>query len=265
MNKLFTLKYGKNKIANVLLKYNYEVKIGEILAGTIIGKERKEILIDLGLKQATFLPNQEIYINFNLNPHQILTINQLGEFIIIHYNCKTNLTIVSLRKLHYLRLWERFKQIDFNNMILFSKLKKSIWGGKLVEFDKLNSFLPNFHLPKYYRRKNTNNKILSVKILEVKNKKYNIIVSSRLAVFKKQSPSLYIGLIQTCCILSIKPFGIFLNIYGLKSLLHISEIAYQKIENINNVYKKGDQISVKIIYINNSKGKIAVSLKYYNK
>lgn len=261
MSKILTPKYGKNKIANVLLKYNYQVKIGDILAGTIIGKERKEILIDLGLKHAAFLPTKEVSINLKFYPNQMLAINEFGEFIIINYNFNTNLTIVSLRKLHFLRLWERFKQIDFNNMILFTKLKKSIWGGKLVEFDKLNSFIPNFHLPKYYRRKSSLNKILTIKILEVKNKKYNIIGSSRLAIFKKQSPSLYIGLTQLCCITSIKPFGIFLNIYGLKCLLHISEICNKNIKNINNFYKKGDQINVKIIYINNSKGKVAVSLK----
>jgi small subunit ribosomal protein S1 len=254
-------KYGKNKIANVLLKYNYQVKKGDILAGTIIGKERKEILIDLGLKQASFLPNNEIYIHLNTNPTKILKIKEFGEFIIIYYNFKTNLTIVSFRRLHYLKLWERFKQIDFNNMILFTQLKKSIWGGKLIEFDLLYGFLPNFHLPKYYKRKNTVSSVVKVKILEVKNKRYEIIVSSRLAIFKKQSPSLYIGLIQTCYIIAIKPFGIFLNIYGLKSLLHISEISNKKIKNINNCYKKGDQIKVKIIYINNSKGKIAVSMK----
>lgn len=261
MNKLLIPKYGKNKIANVLLKYNYQVKIGDILAGIVVGKERKEMLIDLGLKQTALLPNDEITINFNKEANQLLAMNTFGEFIIISYNLKTNLTIISLRRLHYLRLWERFKQIDFNNMILFTQLQKSIWGGKLVEFDKLNIFVPNFHLPKYFRRKYAVNKILAIKILEVKNKKYNIVGSSRLAIFKRQSPSLYLGLIQTCCILGIKPYGLFLNFYGLRCLLHISEISNKKIENINDSFKKGDKIDVKIIYINNSKGKIAVSMK----
>lgn len=261
MNNLLMPKYGKNKIANVLLKYNYQVKIGDILAGTVVGKERKEMLIDLGLKQTALLPNDEITINCKKDSNQLLAISTFGEFSIISYNLKTNLTIISFRRLHYLRLWERFKQIDFNNMILFTSVKKSIWGGKLVEFDRLNVFIPNFHLPKYFRRKNAVNKILAIKILQVKNKNYNIVGSSRLAVFKRQSPSLCLGLIQTCCILGIKPYGLFLNFYGLRCLLHISEISNKKIENINNSFKKGDKIDVKIIYINNSKGKIAVSMK----
>ena len=70
-----------------------------------------------------------------------------------------------------------------------------------------------------------------------------------------------VGLTQIGSVLAIKPFGIFLNIYGIKCLLHISEISNQKIENLMRLYRKGDRIKVKIIYVNSSQGKIAVSAK----
>lgn len=262
MSKILTPKFGANKIATVLLKYNYKVKTGDILAGTVVGIERTQTLINLGLKQVAFLPNREIFINNKPNSRQILSTNEIGEFVIINYDPTTNKTIVSLRRLHYLRLWERFKQIDFKNMILFTTLEKSIWGGKFVNFDGLKVFIPNSHLPKYYRRKTSVNNILPMKILEVKDKKYQIIGSSRLAILKKQSPSLQVGLTEIGCVLAVKPFGIFLNIYGIKCLLHISEISNKKIENINNLYKKGDPIKVKVIYVNSSQGKIAVSARH---
>lgn len=258
MNQITPSKYGKNKIGDILLKYNYQIKIGDILAGKIIGIERKEILVDLGFRRTAYLSNNEITINLN----QTLVIPKFNEFVIIYHNFQTNLTIISLRRLHVLRLWERFKQISYNNIIFFTELQKEpIWGGKVVKFDELKSFIPNFHLPKFYRRKQSKNQLLPIKILEVKNWKHTIISSARLAFFKKYSPSLHIGLIQKGYIIGIKPFGLFLNIYGFRSLLHISEISNKKIKNLSHLYKKGDQITVKIIYINNSKGKIAVSLK----
>jgi small subunit ribosomal protein S1 len=257
MNHFFSSKYKKNKIADILLKYNYQTKIGDILAGRIVGKERKEMLVDLGLKQAAFLPNMEITIKTT----QDLPIPEFNEFIIIFYNFQNSRTILSLRRLHLIRLWERFKQLDYNNMVLFTKLQRSIWGGKLVQFDGLISFIPNFHLPKYYRRRQNRNHSLPIKILEVKNWNHSIIGSSRLAVFKKYSPCLTIGVIQNCYITGVKPFGVFLNIYGFRSLLHISEISNKKVKNLNSIYRKGDQIEVKILYINNSKGKVAVSMK----
>lgn len=261
MSKILTPKFKANNIASVLLKYNYKVKTGDILAGTVVGIERTQTLINLGLKQVAFLPNQEIFINPLINPNQILTTNEIGEFVILKYDLNTNKTIVSLSQLHYLRLWERFKQIDFKNMILFTTLEKSIWRGKVVIFDGLKVFIPNSHLPKYYRKQNTVDKIFPMKILEVKDKRYQIIGSSRLAILKKQSQCLQVGITEFGCVLGVKPFGIFLNIYGIKCLLHISEISNKKIENIQTLYKKGDRIRVKVIYVNSSQGKIAVSAR----
>ena len=260
MSKILTPKYGANKIANVLLKYNYQVKNGDILAGTVIGIERNQTLIDMGLKQAAFLPNAEI-VNGQKEGNKKLKINEIAEFLVLKHEASTNKTIISLSRLTSLRLWERFKQIDFKNMIIFASSEQPIWGGKLVDFDGLKCFIPNSHLPKYYRRKTGRDNLLPMKVLEVKDKRYQIIGSSRLAFLKKQSPSLQVGLTQIGSVLAIKPFGIFLNIYGIKCLLHISEISNQKIENLMRLYRKGDRIKVKIIYVNSSQGKIAVSAK----
>jgi small subunit ribosomal protein S1 len=68
-------------------------------------------------------------------------------------------------------------------------------------------------------------------------------------------------MVQKGSVIGVKPFGIFLNIYGIKCLLHISEISNKKIENIMTLYKKGDKITVKVIYVNSSQGKIALSTK----
>jgi len=261
MNKSLPPRFGANKIASVLLKYNYKVKTGDILAGTIIGIERSHTLINLGLKHVAFLPNEEIVINPTYNPTKILRWNDMGEFVILNYDIHTDKTIVSFRRLQYLRLWERFKQIDFKNLILFTYLEKTIWGGKLVVFDELKVFIPNSHLPKYYRRKNNFDNILPMKMLEVKDKKNQLIGSSRLAILKKQSSSLQVGLIQKGYVFVVKPFGIFVNIYGIKCLLHISEISNKKIDNLYDLYQKGDKITVKVIYVNSSQGKIAVSAK----
>lgn len=262
MNNKITPRFGANTIASVLLKYNYKVKTGDILAGTVLGIERRHTLVNVGLNQVAFLPNKEIVINEIPNATKFLSVNQIGEFLILYYDEKTEKTIVSIRRLHYLRLWERFKQIDFKNMILFTTVDKNIWGGKLVNFDGIKVFIPNSHLPKYYRRKKSIDNFLPMKILEVKDKRYEIIGSSRLAFLKKQSSCLQVGMIQKGCVINVKPFGLFFNIYGIKCLLHISEISNKKIDNLMNLYKKGDMITVKIIYVNSSQGKIALSAKY---
>jgi len=83
MIKLVTPEFGANKIASVLLKYNYKVKIGDILAGTVVGIEKKQTLVNLGLNQVAFLPNQEIFNNLIEKANQIFTSNKINKFMIL--------------------------------------------------------------------------------------------------------------------------------------------------------------------------------------
>lgn len=259
MAKLLNPIFGADKTANLLVKYNYQVKTDDILAGTIVGQEKTQMLVHLGLKKVAFLPKNEISMDSTKNAKQKLEKNKVAEFILIDY--QDSKAIVSMRRLHYAKLWERFKQLDFKNMVLYTFFEKTILGAKLVGFDGLRMYLPNFHLPKYYRRTTKKTKYIGVKVLEVKDKSHTIVASSRLAIFKKQSSLLHIGLQQKGSVLAVKAFGIFLNLSGIKCLLHISEISNQKIENLHQLYKKGDQIDVKVIYINGRQGKVAVSAK----
>jgi small subunit ribosomal protein S1 len=260
MNVSFST-FDRKKFTSVLSKYNYKAKEGDVLAGIIIGIERKHALVDIGLDQIAFLPMDEICINRLLFPNEIVANNDIGEFVILHIDQTNKKVIVSMVQLHYIRLWERLKQINFENTILYGKIENSIWGGKIVNFEDLKIFTPNSHLPKYYRRKQQQTKFLPLKIIQLKDKIFTIIASSRLALLKKQSHLIKVGMIRTGCIVSIKPFGIFLNVQGIKCLLHISEISTQKIIELTSLYKKGDELKIKIIYIDINLGRIALSMK----
>lgn len=61
-------------------------------------------------------------------------------------------------------------------------------------------------------------------------------------------------------IVSIVPFGIFVEIYGKEGLCHISEISHSRIQNISDVVKEGDMIDVKVLDIND-RGQIKLSHK----
>ena len=73
--------------------------------------------------------------------------------------------------------------------------------------------------------------------------------------------SVEIGSIIDGKISGIMPFGAFVSLAGNKTgLVHISEIASTYISDINEVYKVGDSVKVKVIKID-EKGKISLSIK----
>ncbi|MBM3207324.1 MAG: polyribonucleotide nucleotidyltransferase [Chlamydiae bacterium] len=69
-----------------------------------------------------------------------------------------------------------------------------------------------------------------------------------------------IGKIYQGRVVSIVPFGAFVEIYGKEGLCHISELSYSRIQNVSDVVKEGDVLEVKVLDIND-RGQIKLSHK----
>jgi len=256
-----TSKFNFNKFGLILSQYSYQVKKNDILAGIVIGIESNYALIDLGLEQIGILPLSEISIHETKNLHELLHINFICEFLILDISTNPSRIIVSLKRVESLYLWNRLRQIDFANMIVYAKLEKTLGKGKLTSFNGLVFFVLNSNIPKYYRRTNYQNLFMPFKFLEIKDCFHIAHVSSRLAVFDKVHKNLDIGQSYLGNVTSIKNFGIFLNLFGIRCLLHISEISSKHILDINKLYKRGDPVWVKILYKDTERGRISVTLK----
>nr|QWK41761.1 ribosomal protein S1 [Akkesiphycus lubricus] len=257
-----TSKFDFNKFGLILSKYSYQVKKNDILAGIIIGIESNYALVDLGLDQICFLPIEELAIHLTVDPQKLLNINFVGEFFILNITKNQSRIIISLKRIESIYLWNRLRQLDFTNITIYAKIKKSLGKGKLINFNGLVFFVLNSNIPKYYLRGNNKNLFIPFKFLEVKDSYHVAHTNSKLAIFSKVGRNLTIGSSYLGTITSIKDFGIFVNITGIKCLLHISEISQKegKLIKLSSLYKLGDQILLKIIYKDTERGRISVTL-----
>nr|YP_009327078.1 30S ribosomal protein S1 [Pleurocladia lacustris]ANS57554.1 30S ribosomal protein S1 [Pleurocladia lacustris]ANS57698.1 30S ribosomal protein S1 [Pleurocladia lacustris] len=255
-------KFDFNKFGLILSKYSYKVKTNDILAGIIIAVESNYALVDLGLEKVCFLPFDEISISTISDPSDLLKLNYIGEFLILDMNNNSNRIIVSIKGVQSIYLWNRLRQIDFANLTIYAKFERNLIKGKLINFNGLFFFVLNIHIPKYYQRVNNKNLFIPFKFLEIKDSFHIGHVSSKLAIFNKINKNLVIGPIYLGTVISIKYFGVFVNILGINCLLHISEILKKNIqtENLSSLYKRGDQINLKIISKDIERGRISVAL-----
>ncbi len=257
-----TSKFDFNKFGLILSKYSYKVKKNDILAGIVIGVESNYALVDLGLEQVCFLPLKEISICSSPQNGGLLKLNYIGEFLILDIN-NSNRIIISMKRVQSIYLWNRLRQIDFTNIIIFARFEKSLLKGKLIKFNGLSFFVLNINIPKYYLRINNKRLFIPFKFLEIKDFFHIAHISSKLAVFNKVNKNLVVGAIYLGNVTSIKYFGVFINILGVNCLLHISEI-FQKnthTQNLSSLYKLGDQIPLKIISKDIERGRVSVTLE----
>lgn len=260
---IITSKFDFNKFGLILSKYSYKIKTNDILAGIVVGVESNHILVDLGLEQVCFLPLKEISISPITNKVDLLNINYIGEFLILVITNNSNRVIVSMKRVQSIYLWNRLRQIDFKNIMIYARFGESLGKGKLITFNGLSFFALNINIPKYYLRLNNNKLFMPFKFLEIKDSCHIAHISSKLAIFNKVNKNLVIGPTYLGNITSIKYFGVFINILGINCLLHISEIFQKKqqTQNLSSLYKIGDQIYLKIISKDIERGRVSVALE----
>jgi polyribonucleotide nucleotidyltransferase len=71
-----------------------------------------------------------------------------------------------------------------------------------------------------------------------------------------------VGDVYTGTVRSVMPYGAFVNIgKGTDGLLHISEIKWERVENVEDVLKEGDKVEVKLTEIDAKSGKLRLSRK----
>ena len=242
--------------ASVLNRYKYKLNIGDITAGTIFSQEKEGFLVDIGEPIAAYLPKDEISINkYNKT---IPIINNSREFFILAYNKTSKQLIISIKRLEYIRGWQRIKQIKNEDVTINLYINQINKGGLLTTFEGIQGFIPNSHIANTKLKKSLINQTIQCKILFINEKTNTVILSQKRAALQSLLSTIYIGQITTGKITKIQKYGLFIDIHGFLALLHISEIGKDKINNIN-LFHVGNSIAVQIIHIDTQQGRLSLS------
>ena len=245
--------------ASLLTKYQYKLNLGDITAGTVFSKEKRGFLVDIGEAAAAYLPINEISIEENKIIEPV--INNSREFFILAYNKISRQLIISIKRLEYIRGWQRVKQLkkeDITSTVYIEKINK---GGLITRIEGLKGFIPNSQITDIKSKSSLKYKKLRCQFFFINDKKNTIILSNKRARLEELISKIYIGQVIEGTIIQIQKYGVFVNIYGFTALLHISELGTDNLNDIKTFYI-GNIIKVKVLHIDTKQGRITVSRRY---
>nr|YP_010444057.1 30S ribosomal protein S1 [Haramonas pauciplastida]UTE94944.1 30S ribosomal protein S1 [Haramonas pauciplastida] len=272
----FTRVIKASLFISIIRRYDYRFSWHTRLGGQIISIERAGLLVDIGSKILAYLPCEELFeirllrkktrkflYSTLLRPQRL----EIGNFLLIRCNKQNSHITISLKKYRSLLFWKRLNTVIDENLNIWGRVYKSVDRGKLILIQQglnissrsLRSFLYNFQLPKYYRRKDRKNFSIPVKLVKMSKQKNRISLTCYLACFENQIKFLKTKTILIGCITSIRRYGLLVNTLGIRSLVHISKIPKLK-RNLTNFYQVGDQISIQAVYVDYEEGRLALIL-----
>ncbi len=247
--------------AALLDKYDYHFSPGDIVAGTVFSLEPRGALIDIGAKTAAYIPIQEMSINRVENPEEVLQSNETREFFILTDENEDGQLTLSIRRIEYMRAWERVRQLQTEDATVRSQVFATNRGGALVRIEGLRGFIPGSHISTRKPKEDLLNEELPLKFLEVDEERNRLVLSHRRALVERKMNRLEVGEVVIGAVRGIKPYGAFIDIGGVSGLLHISEISHDHIETPSSVLKVNDELKVMIIDLDADRGRISLSTK----
>jgi small subunit ribosomal protein S1 len=148
-------------------------------------------------------------------------------------------------------------------------------GGLLVRWRRLEGFIPSSHLTSAdlaLERRDAMaammNSKLGVKVIEVDQDRRRLIFSEREAqrewrVRQKARllDELKEGNVVKGTVTGLRDFGAFVNIGGADGLIHVSELAWHRVDHPRDILNIGDEIQVYVLNLDRTTNRIALSLK----
>ena len=245
--------------AALLDQYDYHFNPGDTVSGTVFSLEPRGALIDIGAKTAAYLPIQEMSINRVDNPEEVLRSNETREFFILTDENEDGQLTLSIRRIEYMRAWERVRQLQQEDATVRSGVFATNRGGALVRIEGLRGFIPGSHISTRKPKEDLVGEDLPLKFLEVDEERNRLVLSHRRALVERKMNGLQVGEVVLGAVRGLKPYGAFIDIGGVSGLLHISEISHDHIDTPHSVLNVNDEIKVMIIDLDAERGRISLS------
>lgn len=253
--------FNHDDFAALLDKYDYHFNPGDTVSGTVFSIEPRGALIDIGAKTAAYLPIQEMSINRVDDPEEVLRPNETREFFILTDENEDGQLTLSIRRIEYMRAWERVRQLQKEDATVRSGVFATNRGGALVRIEGLRGFIPGSHISTRKPKEDLVGEDLPLKFLEVDEERNRLVLSHRRALVERKMNGLQVGEVVLGTVRGLKPYGAFIDIGGVSGLLHISEISHDHIDTPHSVFNVNDDIKVMIIDLDAERGRISLSTK----
>lgn len=243
-------------------------KKGDEVKAKVVSKSAKETLFDIGKKSYGILARWELE-----QVKDFANTLKVGDCVsaqVMNPENDAGYTVLSLRKASSKQRWDHLAKMQERGEDLEVLGVDVAKGGLLVEWQTLRGFIPASQLDAQFVSKPTSliGKRVKVKVLEVDKSINRLVLSQKAATLGVSPKELKAKLAKTKpnstlkgTVSGIAPFGLFIDIDGLEGLVHISEIAWERVEEIKDIYRAGDKIEVLILEVNRDKGKLNLSIK----
>jgi small subunit ribosomal protein S1 len=263
--------------ADLIDQHDYAMpEVGDIREGIIVAINQQGLIVDLGLKRDGLVPTADLN---KLEPEErdALKVNEEVMVYIVNADQPDSLGV----SIHMARLnqdWIDAEALLESGDIVELAVMGYNKGGAIVPYGRLRGFVPISHLSSLSPGMNERQRQqalakmrgekIPLKVIEVDRRRRRLVMSQREAQREWEEKrkaelleKLEEGDIIKGRVSGLRDFGAFIDLGGADGLVHISELAWYRVNHPREVLEVGDEIEVEIMKLDKKKQRISLSRK----
>lgn len=259
---------------------------GDIVEGDVVDVRAGMVIVDIGYKSEGIVAGRELKSD-SFDWRELVPGDKVLVYVVKPEDEEGQL-ILSIRRTQQASTWLTLDKAKKENDVVETIVVEANNGGLIVEIGKgIRGFIPTSQLDasrvyingvrqvgndissKVQKRLNSlvGDKI-QTRIIELDREKNRIILSEKMVTQargleqrEKTLNKVKEGDVLEGTVSGITPFGIFVNAEGLEGLVHLSELSWDKVEDIGNLYQVGSKVKVMVIGVSDGGKRVAYSVK----
>lgn len=254
---------------NVSLTDANVISVGDVVKATVTKVEDKQALVDVGYKYDGLIPISELSPLHVEKVADEVAVGDTFEVKVIKLNDDKEELVVSKKAVAMESAWSDLEQKMQNGEVIHAVVKEIVKGGLVVDVG-VRGFIPASMVERHFVEdfSDYKGKELSLKVVEMDKEKNKVILSHKAVLeeevkVKKKSilDTIQPGQILEGTVQRMTDFGVFVDIGGVDGLVHVSELAWNRVEKPSDVVKEGDKVTVKVLKVDKENERIGLSIK----
>ena len=232
---------------------------GEIAKGSVIAVESDGIYVDIGGKAPGFMPKNECGLGVITNLKERFPKGLKVEVLVTREQNADGMVTISCRALELRKSWDKVQNLAKEGKVIRVKINGFNRGGVTCDFEGLRGFIPRSQLEDGANHQSLVSKTISTAFLEVNPERRKLVLSEKKAAIASRFSELEIGQLIEGEILTIKPYGFFVDLRGVSGLLHHSMVTNGSMRSLREVFQPGESIKALITDLDPSRGRIGLN------
>lgn len=243
---------------------------GDKVTGVVTAIGSTEIQVDLGCKQAGYIPISELSNDPDAKVEDIVKVGDEIETYIVRVNDVEGYATLSKKRLDAVKVWEDIEKAVEEKTVLEGTVSEVNKGGIVVSVKGVRVFVPASQSgqPRDADLSAMVKQSVKLRVTEVNRARRRVVGSirsvlseARAAAQKEVWENIEVGKHYDGVVKSMTSYGVFVDIGGVDGMVHISELSWSRIKHPSEIVKVGDHLDVYVISFDAEKRKISLGVK----